>query len=133
MPLERVSQGFKDISATFQTNPLNDDLIAIKNETAIARSIRNIVFTLPGEKFFDEDFGSDISRSLFENIDDLSANTIKDQIRESITNFEPRVNLLDVVTAPYYDQNAFNVSIKYEIIGIDVPAQQLDFVLQPTR
>ena len=85
MPLERVSQGFKDISATFQTNPLNDDLIAIKNETAIARSIRNIVFTLPGEKFFDEDFGSDISRSLFENIDDLSANTIKDQIRESIT------------------------------------------------
>ena len=68
MPLERVSQGFKDISATFQNNPLNDDLIAIKNETAIARSIRNIVFTLPGEKFFDEDFGSDISRSLFENI-----------------------------------------------------------------
>ena len=69
MPLERVSQAFKDISATFQTNPLNDDLIAIKNETAIARSIRNIVFTLPGEKFFDEDFGSDVSRLLFENID----------------------------------------------------------------
>ena len=65
MPLERVSQGFKDISASFQTNPLNDDLIAIKNETAIARSIRNIVFTLPGEKFFDEDFGSDISRVTF--------------------------------------------------------------------
>ena len=72
MPLERVSQGFKDISATFQTNPLNDDLITIKNETAIARSIRNIVFTLPGEKFFDEDFGSNISRALFENIDDIS-------------------------------------------------------------
>ena len=75
MPLERVSQAFKDISATFQTNPLNDDLIAIKNETAIARSIRNIVFTLPGEKFFDEDFGSDVSRLLFENMTDLTANT----------------------------------------------------------
>ena len=77
MPLERVSQGFKDISATFQTNPLNSDLIAIKNETAIARSIRNIVFTLPGEKFFDPDFGSDISSSLFENIDPTSAEFIR--------------------------------------------------------
>ena len=60
MPLQRVSQGFKDISMTFQENPLNNDLIALKNENAIARSIRNIVFTLPGEKFFDPNFGSNI-------------------------------------------------------------------------
>ena len=133
MPLERVSQAFKDISATFQTNPLNDDLIAIKNETAIARSIRNIVFTLPGEKFFDEDFGSDISRSLFENIDDISANLIQDQIRQSIRNFEPRVRLRNVFADPNFDDNAFNVTIVYDIIGIDVPAQELQFVLQPTR
>ena len=133
MPLERVSQGFKDISATFQINPLNDDLIAIKNETAIARSIRNIAFTLPGEKFFDEDFGSDISRSLFENIDSTSALFIREQIRDSITNFEPRVNLIRVDAIPLVDQNTFNVKIIYEIVGIDVPAQQLDFVLQPTR
>ena len=133
MPLERVSQGFRDISATFQTNPLNDDLIAIKNETAIARSIRNIVFTLPGEKFFDEDFGSDISRSLFENIDSTSALFIREQIRDSITNFEPRVNLIRVDAIPLVDQHTFNVKIIYEIVGIDVPAQQLDFVLQPTR
>ena len=133
MPLERVSQGFKDISATFQTNPLNDDLIAIKNETAIARSIRNIVFTLPGEKFFDEDFGSDVSRLLFENLDDLTTNLIRDQIFESITNFEPRVRLRNVIAQPNYDNNELNISIVYNIIGIDVPAQQLDFVLQPTR
>ena len=67
MPLERVSQGFKDLSMSFQVNPLNDDLIGLKNENAIARSIRNIVFTLPGEKFFNEDFGSQISASLFES------------------------------------------------------------------
>ena len=133
MPLERVSQAFKDISATFQTNPLSGDLIAIKNETAIARSIRNIVFTLPGEKFFDEDFGSDISRSLFENIDDISANLIQDQIRQSIRNFEPRVRLRNVFADPNFDDNAFNVTIVYDIIGIDVPAQELQFVLQPTR
>ena len=133
MPLERVSQGFKDISATFQTNPLNDDLIAIKNETAIARSIRNIVFTLPGEKFFDEDFGSDVSRLLFENMTDLTANTLKNQISESISNFEPRVRMIRVTTNPNFDNNEYNVTIQYQIIGIDVPAQQLDFVLQPTR
>ena len=133
MPLERVSQAFKDISATFQTNPLNDDLIAIKNETAIARSIRNIVFTLPGEKFFDEDFGSNVSRVLFENIDNVSANIIQEQIRDSILNFEPRVRLRNVITQPNFDQNAFNVTIVYDIIGIDVPAQELQFVLQPTR
>ena len=133
MPLERVSQGFKDISATFQTNPLNDDLIAIKNETAIARSIRNIVFTLPGEKFFDEDFGSNVSRLLFENLDDITTNLIRDQIFESITNFEPRVRLRNVIAQPNYGNNELNISIVYNIIGIDVPAQQLDFVLQPTR
>ena len=133
MPLERVSQGFKDISATFQTNPLNDDLITIKNETAIARSIRNIVFTLPGEKFFDEDFGSDVSRLLFENLDDITTNLIRDQIFESITNFEPRVRLRNVIAQPNYGNNELNISIVYNIIGIDVPAQQLDFVLQPTR
>ena len=133
MPLERVSQGFKDLSASFQSNPLNSDLITIKNETAISRSIRNIVFTLPGEKFFNEDFGSNVSRSLFENIDDISANIIQDQIRDSITNYEPRVRLIDVITKPNFDNNQFDVSIVYEIIGIDVPAQELQFVLQPTR
>ena len=84
MPLERVSQGFKDISMTFQANPLNNDLIGLKNENAIARSVRNIVFTLPGEKFFDEDFGSRISQSLFENIDDITANVIVDEVTPNI-------------------------------------------------
>ena len=133
MPLERVSQGFKDISMSFESNPLTDDLIALKNENAIARSIKNIVFTLPGEKFFDPEFGSDISASLFENLDDISGGIIEDQIRESITNYEPRVELLSVKTNPNYDNNAFDVTITYEIIGANVPPQQLEFVLQSTR
>jgi|TARA_Y100001938_G_scaffold137650_1_gene202132 phage baseplate assembly protein W len=133
MPLERVSQGFKDLSASFQSNPLNSDLIAIKNETAISRSIRNIVFTLPGEKFFNEDFGSNVSRSLFENIDSISANLIEDEIKVSINRFEPRVRLIDVETKANFDDYAYNVKIIYEIVGIDVPAQELQFVLQPTR
>ena len=133
MPIERVSQGFKDISMTFQVNPLNSDLIGLKNENAIARSVRNIVFTLPVEKFFDEDFGSRISASLFENIDEISAAEIVDEIRQSIVNYEPRVELLDVKAFPNFDNNQFDVRIVYEIIGADVPAQELQFALQSTR
>ena len=133
MPLERVSQGFKDISMSFESNPLTEDLIAIKNETAIARSIRNIVFTLPGEKFFNPSFGSDISASLFENIDDITGGIIEDQIRQSINNYEPRVNLMEVRTNPNFDNNAFDVTITYEVVGADIPPQELEFVLQPTR
>ena len=133
MPLERVSQGFKDISMTFQANPLNEDLIALKNANAIARSVRNIVMTLPGEKFFNPTFGSRITESLFENIDDITATVIVDEIRESIDNYEPRVDLLDVQAFPDYDNNSFDVTIIYEIIGIEIPAQELQFVLQSSR
>ena len=133
MPLERVSQGFKDVSMSFKSNPLTNDLIALKNENAIARSVRNIVFTLPGEKFFNENFGSRISKLLFENVDDLTASSIKDEIERSIRNNEPRVRLRSVKTLPNFENNQFDVTITYDIIGADVPAQQLEFVLQPTR
>ena len=133
MPLERVSQGFKDVSMTFQKHPLTSDILALKNESAIARSVRNIVFTVPGEKFFDEDFGSRISQSLFENINDISANIIKNEIESSLKLYEPRVNVREVEVKPNFDQNEFNVTIIYEIIGADVPAQELQFVLESTR
>ena len=132
MPQQRVSQSFKDISMSFETNPLNDDLIALKNSSAIARSIRNIVFTQPGEKFFNPEFGSRVSESLFEIVDEVSSIAIRDEIRSSIINYEPRVNLLDVLVNPNPDENEMNVTIKYEIVGIDIPPQQLDFVLLPT-
>ena len=133
MPVERVSRSFKDLSMSFKANPLNDDLITLKNESAIARSIRNIVFTSPGEKFFNPDFGSNISKVLFENIDEISAIQIKEEIELSIKNFEPRVRLTEVEINPNYDNNQFDVTINYRITGIDVPPQQLEFVLLPTR
>ena len=133
MPLERVSQGFKDVSMTFQKHPLTSAIIALKNESAIARSVRNIVFTVPGEKPFDEDFGSQISQALFENINDISANIIKSEIKSSLLRYEPRVNVREVKVEPNFDQNEFNATIIYEIIGADVPPQELQFVLQSTR
>ena len=133
MPLERVKQEFKDISMSFETNPLNDDLIALKNSSAIARSIRNIVFTQPGEKFFQPEFGSRVTESLFDIADGVSAIAIRDEIRSSIINYEPRVKLLDVTVIPNPGENEMNVTIKYEIVGLDISPQQLDFVLLPTR
>lgn len=118
---------------TFQSNPLNNDLIGLKNENAIARSVRNIVFTLPGEKFFDENFGSKVTKSLFENIDDISASLIQEEITTSLENYEPRVELVSVKAYPDVDNNSFDVTIVYRVIGADILPQQLEFVLQPTR
>ena len=114
-------------------HPVTRDILVLKNEDAIKRSIRNIVFTVPGEKFFDQTFGSRITASLFENIDDISAISVADEIRESITRNEQRVNLISVNAYPNPDQNSFDAVILYDIIGADVPPQELQFVLQPTR
>lgn len=133
MPAQRVSQGFKDVSATFKINPINDDIIVIKNANAIARSIRNLVFTVPGEKPFEPTLGSRVSQLLFENLDTLTASAIQSEIENTINSFEPRVNLLNVIVTPNFDDNEFNCNIEYEIIGIDAQAQQLEFVLLPTR
>ena len=133
MPLERVKQGFKDLSMSFRSNPLNDDLIGLKNESAIARSIKNLVFTQKGEKFFDPDFGSEVSASLFENIDEVTAITIQDDIAYMINTHEPRVEVLNVDALPNFDNNQFDVVILYSIIGSDTPPQELEFVLLPSR
>jgi len=133
MPVERVSRGFKDLSMSFQANPLNYDLIALKNESAIARSVRNLVLTYPGERFFNDNLGSKVSRILFENVDEITASVVKDEIENTINNYEPRVDLIEVFVEPDYDNNTFNVTINYNIVGIDVLPQQLSFALQPTR
>ena len=133
MPVQRISRSFKDISMSFQVNPLNDALIAIKNQTAIARSIRNLVLTSPGERFFNNEVGSRVNELLFENMDDLTASSIKSEIENTINNFEPRVKLLSTRVSANADSYEFDVIIRYEIIGIDAQAQQLSFALQPTR
>ena len=133
MPLERVKQGYKDLSMSFRSNPLNDDLIGLKNESAIARSIKNLVFVRKGEKFFDPEFGSELSASLFENIDEVTAISIQDDIEYMIKMHEPRVKLINVESIPNYDNNQFDVVIVYQIIGADTPPQELEFVLLPSR
>ena len=133
MPAQRVSKSFKDISMSFKFNPLSGDLITLKNENAIARAVRNIVLTTPGEKFFDPDFGSSVGEILFENVDDITAISIQDEIKTCLGNYEPRVELIDVFVDPNFDANQFDVKITYRIVGVDIPPSQLEFALLPSR
>ena len=133
MPVQRLSKSFKDISASFQVNPLTDDLITLSNETAIARSLRNLVFTDLGDKPFNPAVGSKVSELLFSPMDDLTSTAIRSQLESTINQFEPRVQLNEVIVEPNPMENQFDVKLQYYIVGVDVPEQQLEFVLEPTR
>ena len=133
MPVERLSRGFKDLSASFQTNPLSNDLIALKNESAIARSVRNLVLTGQGERPFQPVLGTGVSRLLFENMDKLTASAIRSELRTTIENYEPRVEINEIIVEADFERNAFDVTLQYFIIGMDVPEQELTFALEPTR
>ena len=133
MPVQRISKSFKDISMSFQVNPLTNDLIAIKNATAIARSLRNLVLTTPGERFFNENLGSQVNNLLFENVDDITAMSVRSEIISVIENYEPRVKLIRVSVNANIDSYNMDVLIVYEVVGIDIPPQELSFVLIPTR
>ena len=133
MPVQRISKSFKDISMSFQVNPLTDDLIVIKNATAIARSLRNLVLTTPGERFFNENLGSQVNNLLFENVDDITAMSVRSEIISVIENYEPRVKLIRVSVNANIDSYNMDVLIVYEVVGIDIPPQELSFVLIPTR
>ena len=133
MPAERISKGFKDISAIFEVNPLNDDLIVLKNANAIARSIRNLIFTNRGDKPFNPFLGSRVNEMLFDPMDQISSVSLRSEIERTINSFEPRVNLDKVTVTPNYNENQYDIVIKYQIIGIDVDTQQLSFALELTR
>jgi phage baseplate assembly protein W len=133
MAIQRISRAFKDISLSFVPHPVTKDISALKNEAAIRRSVRNIVQTIPTEKFFNPIFGSDVRGSLFEFVDFGTASVISDQIQISIENFEPRVDNLQVEVQPRPDQNAFNVTVIFDIIGQEFPTQEYSFLLEATR
>ena len=133
MPVQRLSKGFRDLSASFQTNPLSNDLIALKNESAIARSVRNLVLTIQGERPFQPTLGTGVNNLLFDNMDKLTASAIRSELRTTIENYEPRVEINEILVEPDFEGNAMHVTLQYFIIGIDVPEQELTFALEPTR
>ena len=134
MATTRISRSFKDISLDFENpHPVTNDLAILKNERAITRSVRNIVETIPTEKFFNSLFGSDVYRSLFDFVDFGTATIIQDQIKTSLENFEPRINNVRVEVDPRPDDNNFEVTVIFDIIGQEFPTQEFSFILEATR
>ena len=133
MAVTRISRAFKDISLSFDPHPVTKDLPILKNENAIRRSVRNLVETIPTERFFNSDLGSDVRSSLFDFIDFGTSSVIETQIRTTIENFEPRVDNLFINVDPRPDDNAFNVTIFFDIVGQDFPTQEFSFLLEAIR
>ena len=129
----RISRGFKDISLSFRRHPVTNDLVVLKDESAIAKSVRNIVGTAFGEKPFDLNFGSPVAKILFEPFDPRIAASYSASIREVVQRNEPRVNVLDVFVEARPDSNALTIVIDYEIIGLSVPPQQVTYIAKSVR
>jgi phage baseplate assembly protein W len=131
--ITRISRSFKDISLSFEPHPVTKDLPILKNERAIIRSVRNIVETIPTERFFNPDFGSDVRSSLFGIVDYATVSIIEDQILIAINSYEPRVENVQVTVDPGLDNNALEVTVIFDIIGQDFPTQEFTFILEATR
>ena len=133
MAKPRKSKAFKDISLSFDPHPVTKDLPIIANERAIVRSVRNLVETIPTERFFDSNLGTNIRELLFENMTASSVMIIEDMVRNTVRNYEPRVGDIGVEVDAIPDSNTLNVKVLFEIIGLEAPLQSFDFILEPTR
>ena len=133
MAINRISRAFKDISLSFNPHPVTKDLTILKNENAIKKSVRNLVQTIPTERFFNSILGSDVRDSLFDFVDFGTASAIQDQIEITIQNFEPRVENVVVEVEPRPDLNEFEVTVIFDIVGQELPIQEFTFILEATR
>ncbi len=128
-----ASRAFKDINLSFKRHPVTNDVVSINDEDAIKRSVKNIIFTILGEKPFQPLFGSVINESLFELSTTLSEMKVSDEITQSLLNYEPRIANTEVTVSVYPDSNEMNVTVQYDIVGIPAPPQQVDVLLFPAR
>ena len=133
MAIQRKSRAFKDISLSFSPHPVTKDLPVLVNERAVVRSVRNLVETIPTERFFNSLIGTDIRDTLFSNFDRMNVMMIEDQIREVLGNFEPRVTNVGATVKARPDDNTLEVNVFFDIIGLDLPTQSFAFLLEPTR
>ena len=133
MAINRKSRAFKDISLSFSPHPVTKDLPVLSNERAIIRSVRNLVETIPTERFFNPILGTDIRDTLFGNYDRAEVMMLEDQIRETLGNFEPRVSNVGATVKARPDDNNLDITVFFDINGLDVPTQTFSFILEPTR
>jgi phage baseplate assembly protein W len=128
-----ASRAFKDINLSFKRHPVTNDVITVSDEDAIKRSVKNIIFTILGEKPFEPNFGSVINQSLFDLSTNLNQIRISDEIKQSLLNYEPRIDNIVVTSSVYPDSNELNCVVQYDIVGIPAPTQEVDVLLFPAR
>ena len=128
-----ASRAFKDINLSFKRHPVTNDVITVSDEDAIKRSVKNIIFTILGEKPFIPLFGSVINESLFDLNTNLSEIRITDEIKSSLLNYEPRIDNVTVYVTVSADSNEMNCTVQYDIVGIPAPTQEVDVLLSPAR
>ena len=128
-----ISRSFKDISLSFSRHPVTNDVIVLKNEDAIKKSVVNLVRTRVGERFFNNLLGSNVDNSLFELQTSGVSSYLEEEITTLLNNFEPRISLNSVYVETPDDTNDLNIRISYNIVGLPFPPQTIEFVLQPTR
>jgi len=128
-----ASRAFKDINLSFKRHPVTNDVVVIRDEDAIKRSVKNIIFTILGEKPFLPRFGSVINDALFDLNTSLNEIRIKDEIVTSLKNYEPRIDNIKVNVSVYPDSNEMNATVQYDIVGLPTPSQQVDVLLLPAR
>lgn len=133
MPLNKISRGFRDISLSFRRHPITNDLVTLKNEDAIKRAVQNLVRTKVGEVFFNDSVGTRLTGALFELATSDLVDPLQTEIETVIDNFEPRVNLKNVVVRSRSEVNTLDVTISYDIVGLSLPTQIINFILEPTR
>ena len=130
---DRASRTFKDINLSFKRHPVTNDVLTVSDEDAIKRSVKNIIFTILGEKPFEPEFGSVINDSLFELITSLNEMKVSDEIKQSLLNFEPRIDNVRITVSIYPDSNELNCTVQYDIVGIPAPTQEVEVLLFPAR
>ena len=133
MAVQRISRAFKDVSLSFDRHPITNDILVLKNEDAIKRSIRNLIQTMPSERFFNPYLGSEVKTSLFEFVDFGTSSILEEQIKIAIDNYEPRVENAKVVVVPRANDNSFEINVSFTIIGQDIPPQKFTYILEASR
>ena len=128
-----ASRAFKDINLSFKRHPVTNDVLTVSDEDAIKRSVKNIIFTILGEKPFEPNFGSVINQSLFDLNTNLNEIRVSDEIKQSLLNYEPRIDNIVVTASVYPDSNELNCTVQYDIVGIPAPTQEVDVLLFPAR
>ena len=129
----KVSRAFKDISLSFKKHPVTNDVTILRNEDAIKKSVINLTRTRINDRFFNELIGTSIADNLFENMDSGLEAALEEEIGTLLRNYEPRIELNSVYVIANQDSNDLNIQIDYDIVGLPIPSQNIEFLLQPTR